>query len=118
MRGSPITRPSTTERGFMQLAKPRRNTGKDVWLWGGGSLFRSFAELELVDTVEVAVIPVLLGEGVPLLTPAQEVSLARRVQARILHQREQITVTAGGDEAKHAVLLRRQLDQDDAAAGA
>ena len=33
MRGSPITRPSTTERGFMQLAKPRRNTGKDVWLW-------------------------------------------------------------------------------------
>jgi dihydrofolate reductase len=47
----------------------RSKPGKDVWLWGGGSLFRSFAELGLVDTVEVAVVPVLLGEGVPLLPP-------------------------------------------------
>jgi dihydrofolate reductase len=50
--------------------------GKDVWLFGGGSLFRSFAELGLVDTVEVAVMPVLLGEGVPLLPPpAKRVAL-------------------------------------------
>ncbi len=49
---------------------------KDVWLFGGGSLFRSLAELGLVDTVEVAVIPVLLGEGVPLLPPpAKQVAL-------------------------------------------
>jgi dihydrofolate reductase len=48
----------------------------DVWLWGGGSLFRSLAELGLVDTVEVAVIPVLLSEGVPLLpAPAKRVTL-------------------------------------------
>jgi len=49
-------------------AKP----GKDIWLFGGGSLFRSLLELSLVDTVEVAVIPVLLGGGLPLLpAPAQ-----------------------------------------------
>jgi hypothetical protein len=35
-----------------------------------------FAELGLVDTVEVAVIPVLLGAGVPLLpAPAKRVTL-------------------------------------------
>ena len=51
------------------MATLRTKPGKDVWLWGGGSLFRSFAELGLVDTVEVGVIPVLLGEGVPLLPP-------------------------------------------------
>lgn len=51
------------------VAELRLKPGKDVWLFGGGSLFRSFAELGLVDTVEVAVIPVLLGEGVPLLPP-------------------------------------------------
>jgi dihydrofolate reductase len=51
------------------IAELRSKPGKDIWLWGGGSLFRSFAELGLVDTVEVAVIPVLLGEGVPLLSP-------------------------------------------------
>lgn len=41
--------------------------GKDIWLFGGGSLFRSLAAAELVDTVEVAVIPVVLGGGIPLI---------------------------------------------------
>ena len=58
------------------IAGLRSKPGKDIWLWGGGSLFRSFAELGLVDTVEVGVIPVLLGEGVPLLpAPAKRVTL-------------------------------------------
>jgi dihydrofolate reductase len=51
------------------IAELRSKRGKDVWLWGGGSLFRSFTELGLVDTVEVGVVPILLGEGVPLLSP-------------------------------------------------
>lgn len=41
--------------------------GTDAWLFGGGLLVRGLAELRLVDSVEVAVIPVLLGEGMPLL---------------------------------------------------
>jgi dihydrofolate reductase len=41
--------------------------GKDIWLWGGGELFRSLLEIGCVDTVEPAIIPVLLGGGVPLL---------------------------------------------------
>jgi dihydrofolate reductase len=58
------------------VAELRSKPGKDVWLFGGGSLFRSLAELGLVDTVEVAVIPVLLGEGVPLLpAPTNRVTL-------------------------------------------
>src|SRR6516162_1039025 len=58
------------------IAELRSKPGRDIWLWGGGLLFRSFAELGLVDTVEVAVIPVLLGEGVPLMpSPAKRVTL-------------------------------------------
>ena len=45
--------------------------GKDIWLFGGGELFRSLLDLKLVDTVELAVIPVLLGGGIPLLPPAK-----------------------------------------------
>ena len=44
-------------------AKP----GKDIWLFGGGELFRTLLEAGLVDTVEPAVIPVLLGDGIPML---------------------------------------------------
>ena len=44
-------------------AKP----GKDIWLFGGETLFRTLLEAEVVDGVEPAVIPVLLGSGVPML---------------------------------------------------
>ena len=51
------------------LGALKRAEGKDIWLFGGGGLFRSLLGMGLVDTVEVAVIPVLLGGGVPLLPP-------------------------------------------------
>jgi dihydrofolate reductase len=43
------------------------NPGKDIWLFGGGSLFRSLLDMGLVNAVEVAIVPVLLGGGVPFL---------------------------------------------------
>ena len=51
------------------LASLRSKPGKDIWLFGGGLLFRSLLEARLVDTVEVAVMPALLGGGIPLLPP-------------------------------------------------
>jgi dihydrofolate reductase len=52
------------------VALIKAEPGKDIWLFGGGILFRSLLEAGLVDTVEIAVIPVLLGEGIPLLPGA------------------------------------------------
>ncbi len=54
----------------------RLKPGKDIWLFGGGSLFRSLLGAGLVDRVELTVIPVLLGGGVPLFpAPAQPAKL-------------------------------------------
>ncbi|MGI8672655.1 MAG: dihydrofolate reductase family protein [Luteitalea sp.] len=53
-------------------AKP----GKDIWLFGGGNLFRQLIDAGLVDTVEVAVMPVLLGAGIPLIPRGALVKLA------------------------------------------
>lgn len=41
--------------------------GKPIWLWGGGELFRTLADAKLVDEVEVALIPIVLGSGLPLM---------------------------------------------------
>ena len=41
--------------------------GKPLWLWGGGELFAELAHAGLVDGVDVAVIPVILGSGIPLM---------------------------------------------------
>ena len=54
----------------------KKQPGKDIWLFGGGSLFASLLDAAVVDAVEVAVIPVLLGGGLPLLpSPAERANL-------------------------------------------
>ena len=62
-----------------RLSALRARPGKDISLFGGGELFRSLLELGEVDTIEVAVVPVLLGGGVPLLPrPAETRRLVLR----------------------------------------
>ncbi len=57
----------------------KKADGKPLWLWGGGELFRELTHAGLVDGVDVAVIPILLGGGMPMLpTPATRVSLQLR----------------------------------------
>jgi dihydrofolate reductase len=41
--------------------------GKPLWLWGGGDLCSQLARAGLVDGVDVAIVPVLLGGGLPML---------------------------------------------------
>ena len=69
------TLPAATRRGVRisnddpgeVVSALKAKPGRDIWLFGGGALFRTLLDAGLVDTVEVAVIPVLLGAGVPLL---------------------------------------------------
>lgn len=56
------------------LERLRQEPGKDIWLFGGGSLFGTLLQAGLVDTVELAVIPVLLGGGIPLVPPTAEIT--------------------------------------------
>jgi len=57
------TPPADTVRELKQ--KP----GKDIWLFGGGAMFRTLVDADLVDTVEIAIMPVLLSQGIPVLAP-------------------------------------------------
>lgn len=61
----------------------RAAPGKDLWLFGGGELLASCLALDLVDEIQVAVLPVLLGDGVPLLPRGA----APRTALRVLRQR-------------------------------
>ena len=62
------------------VAALKAQPGRDIWLFGGGELFRSLLDAGLVDTVEVAVMPVLLGAGVPLLPPGAATTLVLTAQ--------------------------------------
>jgi dihydrofolate reductase len=41
--------------------------GKDIWLMGGGDLIASFLDEDAVDAFVVSVVPVFIGDGIPLL---------------------------------------------------
>ena len=65
------------------LTDLRTIPGKDIWLFGGGSLFRSLLERGFVDTVEVAIMPVLLGGGISLLAPPADRAILRLTHHKV-----------------------------------
>lgn len=73
---------TVSDRPREVLAALKATTGKDIWLFGGGSLFRSLLDLGLVDAVEVAIIPVLLGAGLPLLPHPAKLAKLRLTRHR------------------------------------
>ena len=65
------------------VAALRATSGKDIWLFGGSSLFNGLLAAGLVDTVEVAVSPVLLGGGIPLLPPPAKPAKLKLIGHRV-----------------------------------
>jgi dihydrofolate reductase len=55
------------ENAASVVAALRAEAGGDIWLFGGGTLFASLLAAGQVDSVEVTIVPILLGGGVPLL---------------------------------------------------
>jgi dihydrofolate reductase len=65
--------------GIAELARLRAEDGRDIWLFGGGTLFGSLASAGLVDSVELGVMPVLLGGGTPVIS-----GIAERVKLKLI----------------------------------
>lgn len=49
--------------------KIRAETDKDIWLVGGGQIIAEFIKHDLIDEYQIATMPLLLGEGLPLFPP-------------------------------------------------
>ena len=73
---------TVTSDGVATVVALKDEPGKDIWLFGGGILFRSLFEAGLVDGLDVALMPVVLGQGLSLAPP-----LARRAELRLKDQR-------------------------------
>ena len=90
------------------VAALKAKPGKDIWLFGGGSLFRSFLELGLVDAVEVAVIPVLLGGGLPLLRPPAKQASLKLAKHRVYEKTGTVFLEYAADVAGQAPTSKRK----------
>ena len=47
----------------------RATPGKHIWMMGGGGLIASFLDAGEIDEFDIHVIPVFIGEGIPLVAP-------------------------------------------------
>lgn len=64
-------------QGFEWAAEPiktfaqhlRNQPGKDVWMMGGGEIIASFLDEGEIDEFSIHLIPVFIGEGIPLMKP-------------------------------------------------
>ena len=45
----------------------REQSGKDIWLMGGGEIIASFLDAQAIDEFVVSVVPVFIGDGIPLI---------------------------------------------------
>lgn len=67
----PADRPSGVE--FVEgaigpfVSRLREQPGKDIWLMGGGELIASFLDEHAIDEFVISVVPVFIGDGVPLI---------------------------------------------------
>ena len=59
---------------------------KPLWLWGGGELFRELVAADLVDGLDLGIIPILLGGGIPML-PAPASRLPLRLRAHQVYEK-------------------------------
>jgi dihydrofolate reductase len=49
------------------VSRLREQPGKDIWLMGGGELIASFLDEHAIDEFVISVVPVFIGDGIPLI---------------------------------------------------
>jgi dihydrofolate reductase len=55
-----------------RVAQLKERPGKDIWLFGGSELFGHMLAANLVDSVELAIVPMILGSGIPFAPPSEQ----------------------------------------------
>lgn len=55
-----------------EIAKLKQQPGKDMAIFGSGTLASTFTNLGLIDEYRLIVVPVALGEGIPLFKDLQQ----------------------------------------------
>ena len=66
--GDPIVVDSNIEQLVKDL---KQREGKNIWLYGGADLAKSFANLNLIDEFRLAILPIILGKGKSLYQDIQ-----------------------------------------------
>lgn len=65
---------------FARRLRARR--GKDIWIMGGGGIIAAFLDAGEIDEFHISVIPVFIGEGIPLIAPARRTAKLKLIRTK------------------------------------
>jgi dihydrofolate reductase len=54
------------------VGRIKSEEGKDIAVFGGANLLTTLLDLELIDELDISLIPILLGEGMPMVNPLKQ----------------------------------------------
>jgi dihydrofolate reductase len=60
----------------------RASKGKDIWMMGGGVTAQSFLQMDVLDEIGLSIIPLVLGEGIPLFAPSQTTHALKLIKSK------------------------------------
>lgn len=63
-------------------AKLRSEKGKNIWMMGGAGIIGSFLDAGEIDEFVMNVIPVFIGEGIPLIAPRHRTVPLKRISSK------------------------------------
>jgi dihydrofolate reductase len=86
----------------------KEREGKEIWLYGGGALCASLLDAGLVDAIELAVIPVVLGAGVPVVAPTRSRHSLKLVSQRVFSKTGTLLLTYEVEAAKQPPRSKRR----------
>jgi dihydrofolate reductase len=82
------------------VKKIKAETDKDIWLFGGGDLTTQLINLNLVDELGIAIIPVLIGGDVPFFGNVVEDKNLILLESKTYEKSGMIALTYGFKKAK------------------
>lgn len=66
-----------------RVAEIKQQPGKDIWLYGGANLIKTFINLGLIDIYKISVHPIALGSGKPLFEDLKNRIGLKLIQTRV-----------------------------------
>ncbi|WP_347218564.1 dihydrofolate reductase family protein [Chryseobacterium sp.] len=65
-----------------KVSEIKKQDGKDIWLYGGESLIKTFVQYNLVDVYRISIHPIVLGSGKPLFEKMED--LEKRLNLKLV----------------------------------
>ena len=62
----------------------QQEEGKDIWILGGSKVVAHFMEKNLIDEFQIAIMPVILQEGIPLFSYEGKACSLRLVESKVI----------------------------------